>query len=397
MKITDVKILGSRFFVDTALVQVETDSGITGIGATAQRVCPVAAVIEGNGNGAEKPLRDKLIGQDPTQPRQLWEKMFNSGAFGRGGEGGLAVNAMAAIDLALWDLAGKAANLPIYKMLGGAVQQKIMVYASTSYGPYVENPTPGKVSLRSIDEIVRECRYYIDQGIKAIKFGWGNRFAPEHEKTIAAIRDAVGPDIYLMFDFGCPAYLRHGHNVKHALHVAEIAHKYDAFFVEESLHPYDVEGFAELTRRTRIKIATGESLVTMTDFAHFINRRAVDVIQPDAQQIGISQFIKVAHLAEQAGILCIPHCPWSPLAVAAHLNVLATTTNGIMIEYPAYEWAPPGTFHHNWIHAIHNRMIEHPLTVHDGYLQLPKTPGLGLGNFVPEVIEEMELMRCAGS
>ena len=68
-----------------------------------------------------------------------------------------------------------------------------------------------------------------------------------------------------------------------------------------------------------------------------------------------------------------------------------------MIEYPAYEWAPPGTFHHNWIHAIHHRMIEHPLTVHDGYLQLPQTPGLGLGNFVPEVIEEMELMRCAGS
>jgi D-galactarolactone cycloisomerase len=191
--------------------------------------------------------------------------MVDSGAFGRSREGGLAVNAMSAIDMALWDIAGKASGLPIYKLLGGAVQQEVMVYASTS----AFAPEPSPLRRRPIDDIMRECRIYLEQGFKAIKLGWGNHFSPQDEETLSAVREAIGPDVHLMLDFGCPAYLTHGWTAKDAVRVTRIAEKYGIFFLEEALKPDDVDGFAELTANANIRIATGESLTTLTEFQRF--------------------------------------------------------------------------------------------------------------------------------
>ena len=207
---------------------------------------------------------------------------------------------------------------------------------------------------------------------------------------LSAVRETVSSDVHLMLNFGCPAYLTPGWTAKDAVRIAGIAEKYNIFFLEEALKPDDVDGFAALTARANIKIATGESLTTLTEFQRFIDHRALDVIQPYAQQIGITQFVRIAYSAEQAGILYIPHCPWSPMAVAAHLQVLSGTTNGIMIEYPAFEYAPLGSYRRTWLESIHRRLIEHPLTVRDGYLQLPERPGLGLGQYIPEAIAAME-------
>jgi L-alanine-DL-glutamate epimerase-like enolase superfamily enzyme len=234
--------------------------------------------------------------------------------------------------------------------------------------------------------MANESREYVRQGFKAIKFGWGNHFGPEGEESLAAIREAIGPDTRLMLDFGCPAYLAPGWNVKDAIKVSKLLEKYDIFFLEEALRPYDVEGFAAFTRQSPINIATGESLTTVREFQSFIDRRAVDVVQPDAQQMGITQFLRVAQRSEEAGIPCIPHCPWTVMAVAAHLNVLATTVNGTMIEYPGFANFEEGSFQQTRVEAMHSKVIEKPLKLIDGYLQLPDSPGLGLGNYVTDEV-----------
>ena len=186
-----------------------------------------------------------------------------------------------------------------------------------------------------------------------------------------------------MLDVGYPDYAAFGWTAKDAVRIARIAEKHGIFFLEEPLKPDDVDGFARLTANTNIKIASGECLTARAEFVQFIGRRAVDIIQPDAQQIGITQLVQVAYSAERAGILCIPHGPWSPVALAAHLHVLSGTTNGTMIEYPAFASAPPGSHHRAWLESVNHRLIEHPLLVRQGYVQLPEHAGLRPGSIRP--------------
>ena len=259
-----------------------------------------------------------------------------------------------------------------------------MAYASTS----IQNTKTLK--HKSPLDLAQECKEYLEQGFKAIKFGWGNNFGSEGLEALAVIRKTIGPNIRLMLDFGCPAYLARGWNVKDAIKVARLLEKYDIFFLEEALHPYDVEGFAALTSRSPIKIATGESLTTVADFQRLIQHHAVDVVQPDAQQIGITQFLRVAQIAEQAGILCIPHCPWTAIAVAAHLNTLATVSNGVMIEYPGLASFETTSNTFTALETFHHKVIKKPLVLRDGYLQLPESAGLGLGDFTPKTYDGPE-------
>ena len=385
MKITDVKVVSKGVPAGVALVQVETDGGLLGMGATSASTEVVAALIE-QGDTA---LRSLLIGQDPTDTNLLWRRMFAGGERGRSGEGGVAVNAMAAIDMALWDIAGKARGVPVYKLLGGAVQSQVMAYASTTAFDIHKMEEDGSRQHKSPESLVAEAAEFVEEGFKAIKFGWGNYFSHEDLDVLSTIRDTIGPDIELMLDFGCPAYLQPGWSLKDAIKVANILAEVDIYFLEEPLDPYDVDGFAALTESSPIKIATGESLTTVRDFQGFIERRAVDVIQPDAQQIGITQFRRVSESAEEAGILSIPHGPWTVFTVAAHLNVLATMTNGVMIEYPAFARIEGGTRKSARLDVMHNKIVENPIELVDGFLQLSESPGLGL-NLVLEALDELK-------
>ena len=385
MKITNVQVVTKNKAAAPAIVEIETDEGISGVGATSAPPVAIAALIEAPDTG----LRSLLIGQDPTATNLLWWRMFEGGERGRSGEGGLAVNAMGAIDMALWDIAGKAQDLPIYRLLGGAIQPEVMAYASTTAFDIRVMETSSARVHKATEELVTEGREFVEQGFKAIKYGWGNYFSTEDLETLAAIREAIGPDTKLMLDFGCPAYLAPGWNLKDAIKVSKLLEPLDIYFLEEPLHPYDVEGFAVLTREAPIKIATGESLTTVRDFQGFLERRAVDVIQPDAQQTGITQFRRVAQRAQEDGILCIPHGPWTVFTVAAHLNVLATLTNGAMIEYPAFARIEGGTGKSAMLDVMHNKIIERPLTVRDGFLQLPESPGLGIGDLVPDALDAL--------
>ncbi len=378
MKITEVRIYGNRYPV--AFVEVFTDEGITGIGATGTQCNLISPVISDAG------LDRIVIGENPCEPRRLWTKMFIEwqALRGRGAEGGLAVNAMAAIDMALWDITGKVLDLPLYKMLGGETKKQVMAYASSSAFKTVK----GESFLKSLDEIIDECRKSVDMGFKAIKYGWGNRFGEKDENIIASMRECVGKDVRLMFDFGCPAYWTSGWNVKSAIRAARILEKYDVYFLEEPFIPCDTKSHKALKENTSINIASGESLTTIYEFMRFIEESAVDIIQPDACQIGITKFFEVACLAEKAGILCIPHSPWSALAVGTHLNILATVRNGEMIEYPAFH-ALSSEVHNKYYHLTNHRIVQHPPLLKDGFLHLSSLPGLGLGQFDHEILDNL--------
>ena len=392
VKITGVHVLSRD--LPNALVEVHTDEGVTGIGITQSPACDIAPITE-DGTGS---LSSMLIGEDPQDVRRIWRKMFRgwSAQRGRGAEGGLVVNAMAAIDMALWDLTGKIQGRPIHKLLGGPVQSQLMAYASASAFRSSSYEGEGPLIHKSAEELAQESAIYVEQGFKALKYGWGNYFGPEDEEKLAAIREAIGPNIRLMIDFGCPAYWTVGWNAKAAIRAARMLERYDVYFFEEPMPPVDVEGHAKVTQAVDVNVASGESLCTVYDFLPFIDHRAVDVVQPDAAQMGITQLYDVARRAEDVGILCIPHSPWSAMVVAAHLNVLATLGNGPMIEYPALASFEEGSRAAEFTRIMQYDIVENPLTLSDGFLQLPAAGGLGLGGYVPDAVARLESLMAGG-
>ena len=381
MKITDIVTFhcsdGRR---NTIFLQMHTDEGLVGVGEP-YTIGPdegVLALVES--------IKPWFVGQDPSRIEWLLRRARNTMRFPLGP---VAWSALSGIDHCLWDIAGKARGVPIHELLGGAVQKQVMAYASGTAFDIERMERTGELRMKSIDALVAESKENVARGFKAIKFGWGNNFGPQDMEVLRAIRDAIGPDIRLMLDFGCPAYLDGGWNVKDAIRVARLLEEFDLFFLEEPLYPYDVDGFATLTAESPIKIATGESLTTVREFQPFITTHAVDIIQPDAQQIGITQLVRVAQRSEEADISCVPHGPWSAITVAAHIAVLSTVSNGIMIEYPSYA-VREGSAQQDLGEAMLDRVIEQPVLLKDGYLQLPDTPGLGLGDYDLEAIAELE-------
>ena len=394
MKIIDIRVRGGRHSSLT-FVEVETDEGLTGIGVTGSPSWIIGPIVQDRQGG----LIRFLAGRDPLEPGRLWARMFQDwqALRGRGGEGGMAVNAMGAVDMALWDLAGKALKQPLYKLLGGAVQSRVMAYASgTAFDP---DSLAGNVPprLKTPEQLAAESRAMVGQGFRAIKFGWGNHFRTEDEERLAAIRQAIGPETRLMLDFGCPAYWTPGWNLKEAIRATRLLEAFDLYFLEEPMPPFDLDGYAALSQAAEVKIASGESLGTIHEFQPFIDRRALDVVQPDAAQMGVTQCHYVARRAEEAGLLCIPHSPWSATVVAAHLHILSTVANGAMVEYPGWEALREGsTSAYRITRMAHEEIIERPLKLSDGYLQLPESPGLGLGNYLPEALSKLEHLAAQG-
>lgn len=388
MKITDIRVLGVSVLrlpanvPNLTLIEIETDDGIVGIGATWFSHHLVEPFLM---KGRDS-LRALLLGEDPQEIGRLWRAMYQRKWL----EGGVAIGAAGALDMALWDIVGKARNIPVYKLLGGAVQPRIMAYASSSAFKSSSYEGAGPWVQKSAAELAAESKVYVGQGFKAIKFGWANYFRPGDEERLAAIREAIGPDIRLMIDFGNPAYWTPGWNVSGAIQAARMLEKFGVFFFEEPLLPFDVEGHAAVAAAVDINIATGESLCAFHEFAAFLDRRAVDIIQPDAMQMGITQLHQVARHAEAAGVLCIPHSPWSVFAATCHLHVLATVNNGAMIEYAALDSFEEGSLMRETTRVSHYEITEHAPQLTDGYLELPTTPGLGLGQFVPDAIARLQ-------
>ena len=386
MKIDRVRVLGTQ--LPFTLVEVHSDGGLIGIGGCEAPMSTTQHIIK----GAPWRLANILVGQDPMHVAALWMKLVQAIEW----QGGLALNAAGALDMAVWDLIGKVQGAPLHEIFGGKVQSRVMVYASgtaydlTSYRPGTEPP------LKSATQLAAEATECVRLGFRAVKFGWGNHFGSLDEERLAAIRQAIGPDVRLMIDFGCPAYFGAGVTPKSAARIAATLEKYDVYFLEEPLAPHDAEGHAALTREARTFIASGEMLCHGYEFDRFLNQHAVDVIQPDAYRVGVSEMLRVARRANELGILSVPHSPWSALALAAHVNVLATVQCGVMTEFPS-----PSLFRdtrrYGEMVRINNQMIvSNALQPEDGFISVPRLPGLGVGQFSAEAISRIETLATEG-
>jgi D-galactarolactone cycloisomerase len=386
MKITAIKILGRK--LPFTILEVHSDTGLIGIGGCEAPMCVTRSIIE------DHPWRlaNILIGHDPSPVGALWSKLVQAIEW----QGGLALNAAGALDMALWDLLGKARGLPLHELFGGAMQSKVMVYASGTAYDLADYRSGCEPPHKSSERLAAEASECVRLGYRAVKFGWGDHFGPADEDRIAAIRRAIGPDIRLMIDFGCPAYFGAGVNVKSATRIAQLLEKYDVFFLEEPLPPYDAEGHAALSRAVRTMIASGEMLCHGYEFDRFLNQHAIDVVQPDAYRVGVSEMLRVARRASERGILCVPHSPWSALALAAHVNVLVTVPNGVMTEFPAPSLFRDTRRHGEMVKINNQQIVTTALQPEDGFIPLPRLPGLGVGQFNPDAVARIEALAIEG-
>jgi L-alanine-DL-glutamate epimerase-like enolase superfamily enzyme len=278
--------MGTFRFHGWTIVEIETDEGMIGLGNVALAPRIAKAIID-------QYLAPLVIGHDPFDHEYLWQRMYRSThAWGRKGIGMAAISA---IDIALWDLMGKAVGRPVFKLLGGRTKEKIPCYASKLY-------------RTDLNEMQREAQTYMDQGFSAVKmrFGYGPKDGPqgvrENIKSVEAVREVVGDDVDLMLE----CYM--GWNLEYTKRILPKLERFDPRWLEEPVLADDIDGYAELNKMTNIGISGGEHEFTSYGFKQLLDKRAVSVIQYDTNRVGgITAAHKINALAEVYGVPVIPH------------------------------------------------------------------------------------------
>ena len=338
--------MGTFTFHGWLICEVFTDAGLVGIGNAALAPRVTKQVIDLH-------LAPLLIGADPWDVEFHWQHMYRKTmAFGRKGIGMVAISA---VDIALWDLIGKAARQPVYRLLGGRTKPRIPVYASRLYS------TP-------LDDLAAEAAKYRDEGYRAMKlrFGWGPtdgaRGMQKNLDLVRTVRETVGDTIDVMAD----AYM--GWTLDYARRMLPLLEPYHLRWLEEPVIPDDIHGYAELRRQRRVPIAGGEHEFTLLGFRELIEAQAVDYIQFDTNRVGgITQARKIAALAEAHGIPVIPHA-----GQMHNYHVVMASLNSPMAEF-----FPPVDV------EVGNELFWYifegePMAV-DGFVDLDESvPGLGL-------------------
>jgi L-alanine-DL-glutamate epimerase-like enolase superfamily enzyme len=351
---------------DNLVVEIHTDEGITGIGETDTNPWVAQSCIQARGTHVMGlGLEEMLLGADALQPEAIWRKLY-SGSKMTGRRGAL-ICAMGAIDMALWDIQGKALNLPIYKLLGGAVKEEIVPYASLL-------PT-GRTLADYRQSLIDKVRQAQAAGFQAAKLEicingpYSHNGLQEHDahvvEIVAACREAVGADFMLMIDvaYAWP-------EARTALKVIEQLEPYDIYFVETPIDIDDLDGYAFLHDHSPIRIAAGEWQNTHFEFLDLAQRGKLDVLQPDVGRVGgFTEARKVAQIAADAGRLLVPHCWKSGIGIAASAHLCAATACCPYIEYL------PAALSES---ALRRELVADEFQMVNGKLALPQRPGLGI-------------------
>ncbi len=359
MKIVDVRITGlSGGTVDggwpqgnrpeedlNTIVEVVADEGLVGVGSAMTSKSLVEAAV--------KLLRPHLIGERVDEPARVSEKLRQS-TFWQG-RGGAVEHAISGIDIALWDLMGQVCNQPVSRLLGGNYRSRVKPYGSILF----DEPGPLRDTLRGT----------VARGFKAIKLGWrpfGRRDRRTDELLVRTAREAVGPDVELMVDAGgSEQFWPHGY--KWALETARMLADYGVLWFEEPLPPDDLEGYIELRRHSPVPIATGEVLTRRQSFRPYLDRGAIDIIQPDCTKCGgLTEAWRIAWMAHDHNIRWVPHGWNTAIGLAADLHLAAAMPVASYVEY-----LTPCPYL--------DELVMTPFRPDaGGYLSVPDRPGLGV-------------------
>jgi L-alanine-DL-glutamate epimerase-like enolase superfamily enzyme len=292
----------------SVVLRLLTDGGITGWAVSSFGMNPGGpAVVQAI---LEREVKPAIVGQDPAFPRRIRAELWK--ALEYHGVGGVAQFAVAAADIAVWDILGKHAGLPVYKMLG-AYRDRMPVYSMCGW--YYDNDT-------DLSRFRRQVADAMEQGYGGVKIKVGRGPIEEDERRIAAARAIVGKDRRIMVD------ANQVFNRNEALRRGRLYQQMQCFWYEEPLPPHEMEGYAELARELDIRIATGESLNTKYAFADLIARRGADVVQPDNRRAGgVTEWMEIAAIADGYGLELASHG-----GSGSNLNMLLAMPNAIYME-----------------------------------------------------------------
>jgi len=296
-------------------------------------------------------LSDLLVGENPLDTERLWQKMYRGLIYV--GRRGIALHAISGIDIALWDIKGKAEGKPVHELLGRPKHHdRIRAYASMLMPETPEEVTERVAALR-------------DRGFTAVKLGWGPLGRDgENDLRLAAAATAAFDGGTVLIDAG----LGYGGDAKGAIEVARELERIGIFWLEEPFEPDEYEAYAELADAVEIRVAAGEQDTTRWGFRELIDRGHVDLIQPDVTRCGgISELVKIADLARERGVETVPHAWKSGIIKAASLHVNAVLPDALFQEYCVAET------------PINTSLTKERLPIDDeGFVAVPTGPGLGI-------------------
>ena len=340
MKITRLELIMVR--PRWMFLLMHTDKDLVGYGEP---------ILEGQAPAvaeAIKMMEEYLIGKDPRRIEHHWQALYR-GSFYRGGP--ILTSALSGIEQAMWDILGKSLNTPVHQLLGGAVRDRVQVYAHTGGG--------------TLEELCIRSKELVRKGFRVLKTGFdppvayieNKNFVDSCVDRFAALRDSVGTDVDLAIDF-------HGRfSPAMSKRMIRALEPYYPFFIEEPCLPGNIDALIELKNSTTVPLATGERLFTKWGFRELIERKAVAILQPDLCHAGgIGEVKKIAAMAEACDLAVAPHNPLGPISLAACLQLDACTHNSFLQEQV----------------TLGEGYLKTPFEAEEGYINVPENPGLGI-------------------
>jgi len=334
---------------ETLVVKVHTDAGITGVGEVDSSSQVARAIIEAPlSHTICRCLSECVLGQDPFEIDRLLHRMYEGSIFF--GRQGAVIQAMSGVEIALWDVVGKATGRPVYQLLGGGFRKTFRAYASILFGD-----TPA--------ETERIARGLAAEGYRAVKFGWGPMGQSEEGDIghVRAARQGLGPGVELMVDAGLCW------DTATAIRRARQFEAFDLTWLEEPLHPDNIDGYARLSARAPMRIAAGEEICDIKEFQRMMDVGGIDVAQVDVTRVGgLARSKRIGWDSYERHRLCVNHSYKTGINIAASLHFVAALPNTHYFEYCVEQG------------ALRQTLTKQRFPVIDGDITVPEEPGLGV-------------------
>jgi len=334
---------------ETMIVRVQTDAGITGVGEADSSSLVAKAIVDAPvSHKIARGLGECVLGQDPFEIDRLIHRMYEGSIFY--GRQGAAIQAMSGVEIALWDIVGKAVGGPVYQLLGGGFRKKFRAYASILFGD-----TPA--------ETEKIGRGLADKGFRAVKFGWGPMGQSEASDIahVRAARNGVGPGVELMIDAGLCW------DTATAIRRSKQFEQFNPTWLEEPLHPDNLAGYARLAAQSPIRIAAGEEVCDIKEFQQLMDVGSIDVVQVDVTRVGgLARSKRIGWDSAERHRLCVNHSYKTGVNIAASLHFVAALPNTSYFEYCVEQG------------ALRQTLTKQSFPVVDGEIAVPEEPGLGI-------------------